>query len=1009
VTAIHETAYPRLKFDLTPRQLAELFTPTREEIALADGLSRGNMARLGFLLLLKTFQSLGYFVLVRDIPPAIIRCIEQALRLDETPVDLLGYDSSGTRQRHIHDIRAYLNVHPYSGTAKRHVEDVLETVAQIKDEPADLVNVAIEELLRQRFELPAFRTLSELADSVRVRVNRRFYQKIYDGLDEVTIQTLNTLFVVDEKTGYTAWNRIREDAGKPNLTHFREWVDQYAWLSKYSVGAATLGDVPAVKLKHLAAEAKSLDSDRLFGIKKKPKKYALAALITVKLAQTLDDLTDMFIKRMTIIQNNAKAAFDKYKLKQQEQANAMVAALRQVALGFHYNDTPEQQYTAIDDILGPQIATLLETTETHLAYANNVAQAFTLDGYKTYRSVLFDFIKIVRLRSTDQDKALEEAIGFLRQHQADRTEWLPTVATLNKGQHDEREVPLLDLSWVSDTWWPLITGQKRRGDHPKQVHRRYFEVGLFTHVMWDLKAGDLAVEESDTYSDHDRLLIPWEALPEALALYHEQSGLPVEPQALADFIRRDLEDTAQKVDQSFPNNQQVHLEKGRPVIRKAKKKAISQQAEDLETTLHERLTEVNILTAIFKTSKALDLTRFFGPISGYDAKIKDQFIRYTITLFCYGCGLGPTQTARTLEGIKLDRRDVAWINKRHVTEDGLDELNREIINAYNKFLLPKIWGSGKHVSADGTKWDVYEDNLLAQYHIRYGGYGGIAYYHISDTYIALFSNFFVCGAWEGIYILDMFEKNESDIQPDTVHADTHGQHEPLFGLAYLLGIKLMPRIRRWRDLIFYRSRKELKYDHIDDLFTVTIDWELIRDHLLDMLRIVLSIRAGRISPSAILRRLSSYSRKNRLYLAFRELGRAIRTRFLLLYLADEDLRTMIQAAMNKNEGFNRFAKWVAFGKGGVITENDRDEQRKMIKYNHVIANILIFYTVTEMTRVLNQLTREGYLVTKEAVQDLSPYITEYINRFGNYAVQLDVSGLDLDYSLPILTPFPDAA
>lgn len=28
-------------------------------------------------------------------------------------------------------------------------------------------------------------------------------------------------------------------------------------------------------------------------------------------------------------------------------------------------------------------------------------------------------------------------------------------------------------------------------------------------------------------------------------------------------------------------------------------------------------------------------------------------------------------------------------------------------------------------------------NLLAEYHIRYGGYGGIGYYHVSDIYTEL--------------------------------------------------------------------------------------------------------------------------------------------------------------------------------------------------------------------------------------------------------------------------------
>ncbi len=45
-------------------------------------------------------------------------------------------------------------------------------------------------------------------------------------------------------------------------------------------------------------------------------------------------------------------------------------------------------------------------------------------------------------------------------------------------------------------------------------------------------------------------------------------------------------------------------------------------------------------------------------------------------------------------------------------------------------------------------------------------------------------------------------KNESDIQPDTIHAYTQVQNAPIFGLAYLLGIDLMPRIRNIKDLFF---------------------------------------------------------------------------------------------------------------------------------------------------------------------------------------------------------------
>jgi TnpA family transposase len=53
--------------------------------------------------------------------------------------------------------------------------------------------------------------------------------------------------------------------------------------------------------------------------------------------------------------------------------------------------------------------------------------------------------------------------------------------------------------------------------------------------------------------------------------------------------------------------------------------------------------------------------------------------------------------------------------------------------------------------------------------------------------------------------------------------------------------------------------------------------------------VALSIKAGTISSAQLLRRLGSYSRRNRLYQAFRELGRVVRTIILLEFLNDAEL------------------------------------------------------------------------------------------------------------------------
>lgn len=257
--------------------------------------------------------------------------------------------------------------------------------------------------------------------------------------------------------------------------------------------------------------------------------------------------------------------------------------------------------------------------------------------------------------------------------------------------------------------------------------------------------------------------------------------------------------------------------------------------------------------------------------------------------------------------------------------------------------------------------------------------------------------------WEAVYILDGLLKNQSDIQPDTIHGDTQSQTATVFALAYLLGITLMPRIRNWQDLKLYRPRRSSRYTNIDQLFSDVINWDLIETHLPDMLRVALSIKTGKINASTILRKLGTNSRKNKLFQAFQELGSAVRTGFLLQYLADAELRATIQAATNKSEAFNGFAKWLFFGGEGVIATNYRDEQRKMIKYNHLVANCLIFYNVFEISRILNELIQEGYTVDEEAITALSPYLTQHVNRFGRYSLDLNRCPPPIDYDAPIVS------
>ncbi len=196
-------------------------------------------------------------------------------------------------------------------------------------------------------------------------------------------------------------------------------------------------------------------------------------------------------------------------------------------------------------------------------------------------------------------------------------------------------------------------------------------------------------------------------------------------------------------------------------------------------------------------------------------------------------------------------------------------------------------------------------------------------------------------------------------------------------------------MRTWNDVVFYRPDRETVYEHIDALFSEVVDWNLIETHYLDMMQVALSIQAGRVPPSMLLKRLGVHNRRNTLYRAFRALGRVQRTLFLLRYVSRPKLRRTIRAETTKIESYNDFLDWITFG-GPVIKSGDPVEQTKRIKYTSLVANAIMLQNVVDLTNVINGMIAEGFAVTPEFISRLSPYLRRHILRFGRYVLKKDI-------------------
>ncbi len=144
-----------------------------------------------------------------------------------------------------------------------------------------------------------------------------------------------------------------------------------------------------------------------------------------------------------------------------------------------------------------------------------------------------------------------------------------------------------------------------------------------------------------------------------------------------------------------------------------------------------------------------------------------------------------------------------------------------------------------------------------------------------------------------------------------------------------------------------------------------------------------------MSSAWILARLNSRSKNNKLYLAFQELGRVIRTIYLQDWIQNDALRRRVTAGTNKVETFHDFAAHLRFGGDGSVKNNDPAEQEKAIVYNQLVANAVMVQTMVDQSNLLRELDENGQDIVREDIARFSPYVTRHLKRFGEFQVQYD--------------------
>lgn len=971
MASIERTAYPRFPRTLTLKDLQTSFTPKPEEIEWAQQHSRTAERRLAILVLLKCFEFLRHFPALDTIPAAVVEHVSATLGMAST--DKIAFASLATLYRHHKAIRELLGVRPYTdGQTRTQAIQIAQQAAGIVETRVDIINITIEELVRLGYELPAFRTLDEISEQAHSAAEAALHNRIIERLSSDQRAWLDRLLASELPARRTLYNQIKKSAKKASRKHLDLLLDQLTWLESLPDSDALLDGVPVTKLNYMAGMASALDAGDMKDLLP-AKRYALIlALIRQMRVRARDDVAEMFTRRIGAIHKTAREELQVIQARQRELSEELVATLEQVLeiLAENLDDASTGQ--RIRDLLAPHgnLDQLTTDCEAIRVWSGGNHLPLVWKAFSSWRAAMFRMAKALRFVAATQDRSLLDALQVVLANEHRKVEWI----------EDD-----LALSFASERWRKLVRRSHGLG-HP--TNRRYLEVCVFSYLSGDLRSGDVCIEGSESFADYRLQLLPWNECEALLPTYCDRIGIPATAGEFVDGLKQLLTETAKKIDEEFPQHagDVVIGSTGEPTLRRVAAREVPASAIALHAAIENRTVPRNLLDVLANIEHWTGFTRNFGPQSGDDPKLRNARERYLLTVFAMGCNLGPNQAARHLSN-GVTPHQLSYANQRHMSLEQLDNACRDLTELYLRLELPKLWGEGKKVAADGTQHDFYDQNLLVGMHFRYRRMGAVAYRHVADNYIAVFRHFIPPGVLEAVYVIEGLMKAGLSVQADTVYSDTHGQSETVFAFTHLAGIQLMPRIRNWKDLRFYRPEKGMRFRHIDRLFSDVVDWKLIRDHWRDLMQVSISIQAGKIASPMLLRKLSQEGRHNRLFAAARELGRVLRTVYLLRWISSKEMRQEVSATTNKIESYHAFTKWLDFG-GDVINENDPNEQQKRVRFIDLVASSVILQNTVDMMRVLQEMYADGEPVSAADVEFLSPYMTSGIKRFGNYHLDL---------------------
>ena len=975
-----------MKQDWHPEELAQHWTLSAPELELLG--TKTGATRLSFAILLKGFQFDGRFPDRReDVAGSIV-----AHLAGQTGVPREAYSEGEWSERTQRYQRAQIREQCGFRVFRAKDEPALiawlsERVTSPNPEMEALKIAAYDHLRSERIEPPETERLLRLLHMAVGRREERIVTEVAAQLSQATRAALDAFITThasddaDQLPLFPVRSElaaIKEGAGAVKVETVLDEIAKLKQLRALGLGEALFRDVPAKLVNHCRQRAASEKPRELRRHPPDVRYTLLAALCWQREREITDTLVELLIHIAHRVGVRAEEKVEIELMKYAKKVMGKAKLLYKLAKAAKGQPDGLVRNVIYPIVSETTLEDLIRETETGENHEHQVKLATRGSYSHHYRRIVPELLAALSFQcNNDLHRPVMDALALLEKYRDRRG-----VTAFPASEY----VPLDGV--VSDDWRNLVL----EDEQGEAINRISYEWCVLTALREKVRCKEVWVRGAHRFRNPD------EDLPQDFDVrrdeYYGVLQQPLKASVFVENLRRKMEVALTAFDANLPNHTKVKIVttkkgKGRICLTPLEEQPVPPNILALTAALVQRWPMTNLLDILKETELRVHFSEAFRT-TGTREVLRPDVLQRRLLLCLYGLGTNAGLKRMCSGGADDGYDDLQYIRRRYITKEQLRAAISSVCNAIFRGRNPALWGEGTTACAsDAKKFGAWDQNLITEWHARYGGPGVMIYWHVEKNSVCIYSQLKACSSSEVAAMIEGVLRHDTEMDVEKQYVDTHGQSEVGFAFCYLLGFALLPRLKNLKKQRIYRPGKgePEKYPNLQSILTRPINWEIIEQQYDELIKLATALRLGTADAESILRRFTKNNVQHPTYKALCELGKALKTVFLCEYLLLESLRREIHEGLQVIETWNSANDFILYGKGGEFASNKLEDQEILMLSLHLLQVSLVYVNTLMIQQVLAEPEWQSRLTTVD-LRALSPLKWQHVNPYGTFTLNM---------------------